>query len=110
MVVRSPTRVPPGRKNYEKGLSVKPKTLSLSTNVVHLDDIEMCKADTCGECKRVVKEGQNALQCEWCELWFHIECIKVSASEYNRIVLAKTTMWMCVECGLQGMNGECRGE
>ena len=38
---------------------------------------------TCRNCQKEVFEEGDALQCEICQLWFHIKCQKINAKTYK---------------------------
>ncbi len=37
----------------------------------------------CGRCRKLVKRGDNALQCEVCRQWFHIRCENITKQQYK---------------------------
>ena len=40
----------------------------------------------CANCKVIIDEDDEALQCELCEFWFHTECQNINKSTYNFLV------------------------
>lgn len=40
----------------------------------------------CENCKIIIDEDDEALQCELCEFWFHTECQNINKSTYNFLV------------------------
>ena len=53
--------------------------------------------DHCGTCRKVVKTGEKALGCEYCNTWFHTECEKYSDAEYD-ILKKPQSHWFCKNC------------
>ena len=51
-------------------------------------------ADLCGTCHKVVKTGEKALGCEYCNTWFHIVCEKYSEVEYEMLKKPQSH-WFC---------------
>ena len=47
-------------------------------------------------CKKMV--GKEGLQCECCCEWFHVECAKLSTSEYNMLSKKSNVHWFCDRC------------
>ena len=37
----------------------------------------------CTDCNKPVKSNQKAIQCDFCDLWIHLKCTKLTVSEYN---------------------------
>jgi hypothetical protein len=37
----------------------------------------------CTDCNKPVKSNQKAIQCNFCDLWTHLKCTKLTVSEYN---------------------------
>lgn len=55
----------------------------------------------CGKCKREVKDTDNAVECEVCEVWFHIKCEDIPETVYNFMVkqeAGKQLSWHCSFC------------
>ena len=62
----------------------------------------MCSAASakypCGVCSKNVLDDAKAVQCESdCMLWFHIECVGVSDSEYTKLCDSEN-LWECPTC------------
>ena len=53
--------------------------------------------DLCGTCNKVVKTGEKALGCEYCNTWFHIVCEKYSEVEYEMLKKPQSH-WFCKRC------------
>ena len=53
--------------------------------------------DHCGTCRKVVKTGEKALGCEYCNTWFHTECEKYSDAEYD-LLKKPQSHWFCKNC------------
>lgn len=59
------------------------------------------RTSACGGCKKTVTGGQKGLQCQLCELWYHIECEDISESVYAFLqenTKESTIHWFCHKC------------
>lgn len=56
--------------------------------------------DSCGTCRSEVKESHQALLCNLCEMWHHIECENVNVDTYDFLVKneEKSLHWYCIKC------------
>ena len=52
--------------------------------------------DTC-ICDTKVKDGDNGIQCDYCDYWFHAGCAKLPQVDF-KIFKAKDYIWMCRQC------------
>jgi hypothetical protein len=52
----------------------------------------------CGVCSKAVRKIQRGILCEDCIQWFHIKCIDLPVSEYNK--LSTSDSWYCNPCTL----------
>ena len=43
---------------------------------------KVAKGGKC-KCKKEVKEGEKAMLCEGCDIWFHLKCIDMSSDLYE---------------------------
>ena len=61
--------------------------------------------DLCIECQNVVNERDQAVQCEECELWQHLNCgTGITLSEFQATVESGEGIeWVCGPC-LQAVN------
>lgn len=68
--------------------------------------------DTCKKCLKKVKSNQMGVICDYCQIWFHNECVKVDKEEYKMLNrLEEKVKWYCEECcgvveGMQEENKE----
>ena len=51
----------------------------------------------CSKCRNVFTQRQRSICCDNCYLWFHISCVSVSRSTWERIVKTKEE-WCCSPC------------
>ena len=51
--------------------------------------------DHCGTCRKVVKTGEKALGCEYCNTWFHTECEKYKPLFALRLDGTASLLKMC---------------
>ena len=57
--------------------------------------------ETCGHCKNIVNDNQNALQCDRCNLWYHCRCLKISNERYAALMVVgevEGVVWLCECC------------
>jgi hypothetical protein len=54
----------------------------------------------CGGCGKAAKWGQQAIECDNCNTWFHRECIGLSEAVYNVLAQHNSYSWICCTCGL----------
>ena len=54
----------------------------------------------CGVCKKAVKWGQDAIRCDGCETWYHIDCMSMNPQVYNILANHCNISWICCQCGL----------
>ena len=50
----------------------------------------------CTDCNKPVKSNQKAIQCDFCDLWIHLKCTKLTVSEYN--LMSKSNDCFYCEC------------
>jgi len=55
------------------------------------------KPEKCGKCNTVVKEKDDGVQCEICEIWYHAKCEGISDEGY-KILLKENVHWYCIGC------------
>ena len=66
--------------------------------VVDSSDIDPCK---CGICDAVVTDDDEAIACEICDRWFHIECEELPKCVYDFMGTeegSKKLSWYCTHC------------
>lgn len=56
------------------------------------------KNDNCPLCSKLVSDKDLALECEVCEMWFHIKCQNLSEAEYKFIGEHDSVHWYCTLC------------
>lgn len=55
----------------------------------------------CAKCSIVLKEGDPAVGCDYCEFWYHLACSKMSRALYGELTKTKDTdilKWRCPLC------------
>ena len=64
----------------------------------------------CGQCSKLVKNEDFAMECEICDQWFHTKCQNITKAEYNYIKggskkksLSKM-QWYCRTCDRMAVN------
>ena len=64
----------------------------------------------CGHCNKLVKNDSPAMECEICNLWYHIKCQGITKAEYEYIKggSKKKTLsklhWYCLTCDRIAVN------
>lgn len=53
----------------------------------------------CGLCQKSVKTIDQAVLCDNCETWFHIDCEHINETFYNCLI-GSDCSWYCTTCGL----------
>jgi len=56
------------------------------------------ESSICTVCMHSVLDEDPAMQCEICDLWYHIECQSISEAEYGFINEHKSLHWYCDGC------------
>ena len=55
--------------------------------------------DRCGNCNKRVRWGQQAVCCDRCDTWYHINCQQVSEAVYLCLD-SNNISWECLQCGM----------
>ena len=50
----------------------------------------------CGICEKPVKSNQKGVQCDSCDLWYHLRCLSMCSEDYEG--LANASVWICSSC------------
>ena len=53
----------------------------------------------CGICAKPVKSNQRGIQCDSCNIWYHIRCMNMNISTYDALANS-SCVWECIGCGL----------
>lgn len=53
---------------------------------------------SCGSCGLEVLDNHQAVECDTCMHWFHIECENMSNDTYNELVARDCSSWLCSGC------------
>ena len=53
---------------------------------------------TCLSCVKSVDEGSQAIQCDVCNKWAHIECVGVTKQAYKLGGKLQGFQWFCPKC------------
>ena len=54
----------------------------------------------CGQCKKSVKNIDEAVLCDKCDTWFHIRCECIPSDMYKNCIVESDFFWYCTNCGL----------
>ena len=52
----------------------------------------------CGLCNKVVRSNQDAIECEQCLVWYHLNCLGMSTQTYENHGLESHLVWICSKC------------
>lgn len=52
----------------------------------------------CPRCTKAVTDKEMGLECEICEMWFHIKCQGISEAECKFLGEHKSVHWYCITC------------
>ncbi len=67
----------------------------------------------CGRCRKLVKAGDIAIECEICQQWFHAKCEEVSKPQYKMLLESSQSKdgkkkaklhWFCSTCECTSVN------
>ena len=61
---------------------------------------EEAARDKCGNCKKIVPDGENGVECEICNNWFHASCEGLSMEVYAALVHT-CIHWYCTSCNVR---------
>jgi len=63
-------------------------------------EMTLTGSNSCGKCSKMVKEKDDAVLCEWCNLWFHIRCHEMPKALYKEMKTYRYEglKWFCVNC------------
>ena len=57
----------------------------------------------CGICEKNVGWNAKAIQCDCCDVWFHVKCANIGPESFK--VLNKTEVtWICTHCGIPNLS------
>lgn len=63
------------------------------------EDSESSGGSVCPTCEKEVSSSQDGVQCEWCHVWEHCKCAKLSVGEYNMLSMnSPRVMFFCCDC------------
>ena len=85
----------PTQLTYE----IIPNTVPDTTEKTHVENES--KKTMCRKCRKEVRTNSNALECEICDEWFHIECVGVKKEFYAALVKdgsLSNFSWYCDDC------------
>lgn len=81
-----------GGKMDNSGSTVASKVTSQKkSNVVGMKDRK------CGSCTKEAGKDEDAVQCEICDTWYHINCISMSVDTFN-LLSQECIHWFCMNC------------
>ena len=54
----------------------------------------------CGQCSKAVKNTDNSIACDTCNLWYHQECASLGYQTFDCYTNDETLVWTCTQCAL----------
>ena len=95
---KRPTQLKPGRLS----LLYVSTILLVNANDINLNPGPDTSSNSstfypCGACKESVTWNDQALMCDSCETWFHLNCQHVNEDSYDRLG-ASNVVWFCLAC------------
>ncbi|XP_038054581.1 uncharacterized protein LOC119726795 [Patiria miniata] len=78
------------RNQYKPWRSQKSK-FSKRSNVNEIQDKQ------CWLCDRSIKSSKNNVQCDGCDIWYHVHCMNFS--KMKQVLSNKAVTWLCRKCG-----------
>lgn len=75
----------------------------MATNTVESGSNKQNKK--CGKCRKNVTSNQKGLNCEYCSVWFHIECEEIGEEQYEFIrKQGEQLHWFCRGCNPKALD------
>ena len=87
--------------------TLKHATLCRFVTMFHLFDCIIASPLTwlpCGSCGKAVRNGQNSIECESCEQWYHIEFEGFGVEMRQLLCERESYSWVCLNCGLPNLS------
>lgn len=101
-------RSPPGKQNSYTGSSRDNsesekevdlgKIYKLPQACVKTGPSDIDEQFSCGKCNKLVKDHDNGVQCDHCEIWYHANCVGIDNAHYKLIVKLPSMDWICDTC------------
>ena len=57
----------------------------------------------CGVCSKAVKCDQRGVQCDYCDIWYHVDCMQMKTKIYEALANS-SRIWGCVDCGFPNLD------
>ena len=54
----------------------------------------------CQVCTKAAKWGQECLQCDCCQQWYHVHCLSIDRNIVNIFEQHSSYTWICCTCGM----------
>ena len=58
----------------------------------------------CNIYNTAARRGQECIECESCNGWFHKQCLGLSAEIYDTLAKHASYSWLCVDCGMPNLH------
>lgn len=58
----------------------------------------------CGLCLQAVRSNQRGVQCDFCDVWYHVKCMKMNTQIYQALANS-SCIWECADCDFPNFSG-----
>ena len=87
---------------YRETLEIKIINGNRGQSASHMQSQSEDTATPCASCKLAYSEGDQAINCEMCNKWFHRTCIDMSVADYKVLTkICDSVKWFCRDCNPQ---------
>ena len=52
----------------------------------------------CRVCLKTMRVNQRGVQCDFCDIWYHVKCVQMNTQIYNALANS-SCIWECADCG-----------
>ena len=54
--------------------------------------------DRCEKCQTVVRDNQNSICCDLCNIWYHLKCSSLTLAKFKSFFIETECIWYCKKC------------
>ncbi len=109
------SKIPAAEEDEKASVSRQPSTQSFMSTVSKSKSATSQVSDPspCGRCRKLVKAGDVAVECEICQQWFHAKCEEVSKPQYKILLESSQDKdgkkkarlhWFCKTCDCRSVD------
>ena len=63
-----------------------------------VDKVNGARETVCGDCQNVMVDTDDGVQCDHCDLWFHVKCSGLAQKTYAMLSKIDNFDWTCQKC------------